>query len=80
MSHYLSREVVQQALNEQGTLVDLGQIAPAEVRALNKAAKQGQLVKYRGYWNTRLPFAGIGPLKTIWALPEVAALVPGIGA
>lgn len=72
----LTTSQIEQMLNERGAVVDIGQIAGADVRLLNKAAKQGRLVKYRGKWNTLIPGVGIGPDKTIWAIPEFAERVP----
>lgn len=72
----LSTQQIEQMLNERGAVVNIGQITDADVRLLNKAAKQGRLVKYRGKWDTLIPGCGIGPDKTIWALPEFAEHVP----
>ncbi len=47
-------------------LPDIGQLSRADIRDLNKAVKAGILIRYRGYWNSGCPIAGIGPLKTIW--------------
>src|SRR5690242_19425877 len=60
------------ALEKNGSIVDIGQVPAWMRRDLNKLAKTGKLIKYRGHWDTLLPFAGLGPLKTIWALPEIA--------
>lgn len=61
------------ALEQSGAIVDLGQVPAWMKRQLDKGAKEGLLVKYRGYWNTLLTFTGMGPLKTIWATPEMAS-------
>lgn len=50
-------------------ICNIGQIAPDTEKQLNKLARAGTLVKWRGYW---FPVAGasfgIGPLKTCWGL------------
>jgi hypothetical protein len=69
---------VEQMLTERGAVVDIGQISGGDRKRLNKAAKEGRLVRYRGYWDTLLPMAGIGPLKDIWATPAFADRVPGL--
>jgi hypothetical protein len=60
------------ALEKSGYVVDLGQIADWMKPQLAKFIKAGRLVKYRGYWNTGHAAFGMGPLKTIYAYPEVA--------
>lgn len=60
------------ALEKHGAIVDIGQVPAWMRKQLNAQAKAGALVKYRGYWDTLLPYAGIGPLKTIWAIPAIA--------
>ena len=60
------------ALERNGAIVSLGQVPPAMKRQLDRIARAGTLVKYRGHWNTLSPVTGTGPLKTIWALPEIA--------
>lgn len=67
------------ALQQNGAIVDLGQVPAWMKKQLDKQAKEGRLVKYRGFWNTLSPVMGMGPLKTIWATPEIAA-VAGIPA
>lgn len=71
-TYHLTETDIEEMLNSDGAVVQIGQIAPAIVRKLDKAAKEGRLVKYRGYWNTMSPWFGMGPLKSIWALPERA--------
>lgn len=66
---YISDEAVEQIINESGALVNVGQISPAQQRALEKCVRLGNLVKYRGYWNTLSPDFGMGPLKTIYGRP-----------
>jgi hypothetical protein len=55
-------------------LVDIGQVGPLSRKALDRAVRAGQLVKWRGKW---FPLAGaafgIGPDKNCWSTPEVAA-------
>ena len=60
------------AIEEQGSIVQLGQIGPFVQRRLDALVRDGALVKYRGHWDTLLTFCGMGPLKTIWATPEIA--------
>lgn len=48
-------------------IADIGQLGPALRRQLDRRVKSGELIKYRGYWNTLSPHWGIGPLKTIYA-------------
>lgn len=60
------------ALEQSGAIVDLGQVPPWMKKQLDAHTKAGQLVKYRGHWDTLLTFVGMGPLKTIWACPEIA--------
>lgn len=60
------------AIEKQGAIVDLGQVPEWMKRQLNVRAKDGTLVRYKGHWNTLLPTMGMGPLKTIWATPEIA--------
>lgn len=66
-----ARQVLRLILTDGG-IPDIGQITPEIATVLKRLVKTGKLATYRGYWNTLLPFAGIGPLKTIYALPEVA--------
>jgi ribosomal protein L27 len=61
------------ALNGE-VVVNIGQIGPCARKAFNQAVRAGKLVAWRGKW---FPFAGapfgIGPDKTCWSTPEVAA-------
>lgn len=67
-------EVAERVLEMQGAIVDIGQVGPAMKRALERRVRSGELIKYRGYWNTLSPVWGIGPLKTIYArVPASAA-------
>jgi hypothetical protein len=61
-----------------GVLVNIGQITPAGCRALARAVREGKLAQWRGYWHP-VPGAafGIGPLKTCYGRPDVAALLDG---
>lgn len=54
--------------------VDIGQIGPLVRKALDKAVRAGKLKKWRGKWFpvAGAPF-GLGPDKTCWSTPEVAA-------
>lgn len=59
----------------EGTvIVNIGQVTLGEKRVLDQAVRAGKLAKWRGHW---FPHAGaphgIGPLKTCWGTPEVAA-------
>lgn len=60
------------AIERDGHAVDIGQIGPVARKAFDKLVRQGALVKYRGYWTTLHAAFGMGPLKTIWAIPEIA--------
>jgi hypothetical protein len=61
------------ALENNGAIVDIGQVPAWMRKQLDRRAKEGVLVKYRGHWNTLLTFAGMGrPDKTIWAYPAIA--------
>jgi hypothetical protein len=60
------------ALEKNGAVVDLGQVPAWMKKQLDAMAEAGSLVRYRGHWNTLLPNMGMGPLKTIWAVPEIA--------
>lgn len=55
-------------------VVNIGQVTKGEERVLNQAVRAGKLVKWRGKW---FPVAGasfgLGPDKTCWSTPEVAA-------
>jgi hypothetical protein len=75
--HWLP-EVAYEKLQDCGYIVQLGQVGPFVQRLLDRFVKQGVLVKYRGHWDTTLTFAGMGPLKTIWATPEYVEQLPGV--
>lgn len=77
--HWLP-EMAYDVLHDRGVIVQLGQIGPFVERLLNRFVRQGGLVKYRGHWDTTLTFAGMGPLKTIWATPDYVAQLPGFDA
>lgn len=47
------------------TVWNIGQLCPSTVRALDRLARQGRLVKGKALW------AGLR-LKTVWARPDVA--------
>lgn len=63
------------AIEKHGAIVAIGQVPDWMKKQLDRQAKEGRLVKYRGYWNTLSPRHGMGPLKTIWATHEVAEVV-----
>lgn len=67
-----TRETGLLALETSGAIVDLGQVPGWMRKQLDATAKTGALIKYRGHWDTLLIFTGMGPLKDIWALPEIA--------
>lgn len=58
-----------------GYIVDLGQVPDWMKRQLNSFVKKGLMVRYRGHWDTLHASFGMGPLKTIWAIPEIAEKV-----
>lgn len=55
-------------------VVSIGQISPAMKAVMDRAVRAGMLSKWRGKW---FPVAGaplgLGPDKTCWSTPEVAA-------
>jgi hypothetical protein len=61
------------ALKQSGAIVDVGQVPAWMKKWLREQVKAGLLVEYKGYWNTLSTFTGMGPLKTIWAKPSIAA-------
>jgi hypothetical protein len=65
-----ARDVLNLALAGE-VAVNIGQLEPEEIRALNKAVKSGELVTWRGKWFpvTGASF-GMGPDKTCWGTPE----------
>lgn len=67
---HVDRKTIEAILNEDGAVVQIGQISPQDARMLDKLAKQGVLFKYRGHWDTMSPKFGMGPLKSIWAWPK----------
>lgn len=71
----LTLQQAETMLNEQGAIVNIGQVGPTLKKALEKAVREGRLAKYRGHWDSMRAAFGIGPLKTIYALPEFAAYV-----
>jgi hypothetical protein len=58
-------------------IVNIGQLADADTKALTQAVRAGTLIKWRGHW---YPIAGadfgIGPLKTCYGTPEARAAIP----
>lgn len=64
---------------EKGHIVDLGQVPQWMKKQLDAHAKAGQLVKYRGHWDTLFSFVGTGPKKVIWAEPEIAEMMGAFG-
>lgn len=76
----LTAKEIEAQLFERGAIADIGQIDAAHRRWLDKNAKAGALIKYRGRWDSLHPSFGIGPLKSCWALPELAdAIAPFTG-
>lgn len=65
-------ETANQQLNEKGYIVAMGQFDASIKRRLDNAVKDGRLAKWRARWNAPLGGWGIGPLKTIYGLPELA--------
>lgn len=55
-------------IEARGAVCDIGQVTPAAKKWLEAEVKAGNLIKYRGYWDTLSPVTGLGPLKTIWVL------------
>ena len=57
-------------------ICDTGQLEAADTKALLRAVRAGELVKWRGHW---FPVSGadfgIGPLKTCYGTPEAHATV-----
>jgi hypothetical protein len=55
-------------------IADIGQVNGAWKRALEKEVRAGRLAKWRGHWypTAGAPW-GIGPLKTCYGTPEIAA-------
>ncbi len=53
---------------------NIGHLGKLDVKLLDRAVRAGKLVKWRGKWFpvAGAPF-GIGPDKTCWSTPEVAA-------
>ena len=70
----MNRDFVAEAL--QTVVVDIGQIDPMSKRALAKAVRKGQIVKWRGCW---YPVAGanwgIGSLKSCYGTPAMKDLL-----
>lgn len=52
-----------------GIVVSLGQLSPSDTRVLERAVKEGAIVKWRGYWYPTPgdPTFGLGPLKTCYS-------------
>jgi len=69
-----------EAIKVSGYAVDIGQVGPEAKRALDSLARQGVVVKYRGHWDTGHAAFGMGPLKTIWAVPHIADQAAKIAA
>lgn len=59
-------------IDEQGGIPDIGQFHPTVLKGLKALVKSGELVAYRGYWDSLSSAYGMGPLKTIYASPEFA--------
>lgn len=65
-------ETAERMLRSGEAIVNIGQVGRDLERALERAVRQGRLVKYRGHWNTLSPIYGMGPLKTIYVLAPTA--------
>jgi hypothetical protein len=63
------------AIETSGYVVDIGQVTPVAKKWLDQQVKAGELVKYRGYWNTLSRAHGMGPLKTIYAIVDPEAVI-----
>jgi hypothetical protein len=63
----MTSQTADQVLNAQGSIVNIGQIGPELKRSLERRVRSGELIKYRGHWDTLSPDFGLGPLKTIYA-------------
>jgi hypothetical protein len=59
----MTKEQVQDFINENGFIQDIGQIDKETRKALDKAVRFGLLVK------SREPWCGISNPKTTWRLP-----------
>ena len=79
MASLSTRQVLRRILTE-GATPNIGQITPEIAKSLNRLVRAGRLATYRGHWDTLLPNCGIGPLKTIYALPETAAVAMSFAA
>lgn len=67
------QELCDLALERSGYVVNIGQIPDWMKRQLDRRAKAGDLVKYRGNWDDPLGHRGFGlMIKTIWARRDVA--------
>lgn len=77
--NHAKRDFCKEALDGD-VVCNIGQVGKADARALDKLVRSGSLTKWRGYWFpvSGAPF-GIGPLKTCYALPEIAAVRQSIG-
>lgn len=75
----LTTAEVVDVINETGAIADIGQITPEVQRELKARVKAGALGQYRGYWDTKHSGFGMGPLKTIYALPAVATEARRLG-
>lgn len=71
----LSTDQIETMLTERGAIANIGQITASDVRLLDKAAKAGRLIKYRGHWGSKHPSFGTGPLKSCWARPDMAEAI-----
>jgi len=60
------------AIAKVRVVCDIGQLGQAARRALDNAARRGEIAKWRGHWApiAGAPF-GIGPLKTCFGPREV---------
>lgn len=68
-----TEELISKALAGE-VICNIGQVDAKSARQLDKLAKSGTLVKWRGYWYPVAGAAyGIGPLKSCWGLASVYA-------
>jgi hypothetical protein len=67
----LTVQQAEQVLRDRGCIVNIGQIDATLKRRLDKAVREGRLAKWRATWTAPLGGFGIGPLKTVYGLPEL---------
>lgn len=73
-TEWFPEQALREVLAGERVVPDIGQVKGAWKAALEKEVRAGRLAKWRGYWH---PHAGapwgIGPLKTCYGRPEIAA-------